>query len=48
MLQVRAEDLLSFPHCKSAMVLYTATAADKPLSAFVAGRTDSKKVEEKL
>src|SRR5712692_5822401 len=37
-LQVRAEDLLSFPHGKSAMLLYTATAADEPLAAFVAGR----------
>ena len=37
-LQVRAEALLSFPRGKSAMVLYTATATDEPLAAFVAGR----------
>jgi hypothetical protein len=38
-LQVRAEALLSFPRGKSAMVLYTATAVDEPLVAFVAGRS---------
>jgi hypothetical protein len=37
-LQVCAETLLSFPRGKSAIVLYTATAADEPLVAFVAGR----------
>jgi hypothetical protein len=37
-LQVRAEALLSFPRGKSPMVLYTATAVDEPLVAFVAGR----------
>jgi hypothetical protein len=37
-LQVRAETLLSFPRGKSAMVLYTATAADEPMRDFVAGR----------